>query len=54
MFVIDPKLLRVLYLRKITREKLAKVSDGEAFQLVTEATLQVKNEAGLGIVADLA
>jgi hypothetical protein len=54
MFVIDPKLLRTLYLRKITREKLAKVSDGEAFQIVCEATLQVKNEAGLGIVADLA
>jgi hypothetical protein len=54
MFVIDPKLLRTLYLRKISREKLAKVSDGEAYQIVCEATIQVKNEAGLGIVADLA
>jgi hypothetical protein len=54
IFVLDPKLWRVLYLRKIKREPLAKVSDGNAFQLVTEATLMSKNEAGSGIVADLA
>ena len=54
ILVIDPKLLRVLYLRKWKKEELAKASDGRAFLVVAEATLQVKNEAGLGILADLA
>ena len=54
ILVIDPKLWRVLWLRKWKKEELAKVSDGRAFLVVGEATLESKNEAGSGILADLA
>jgi hypothetical protein len=54
ILVIDPKLWRVLWLRKWKKEELAKASDGRAFLLVGEATLESKNEGGSGILADLA
>jgi hypothetical protein len=51
--VVDPDLWRVLYLRRIKKEELAKTGDARCFQLVTECTLESKNQAGSGIVADL-
>lgn len=51
--VIDPDLWRVLWLRKWKKEELAKTSDGRMFQIIGEATLECRNQAGNGIVADL-
>jgi hypothetical protein len=53
VLVVDPDLWRVLYLRRIRREEMAKVSDAKAYQLICEATLESKNEKGSGVVADL-
>jgi hypothetical protein len=51
--VIDPALWRVLWLRKWKKEELAKTGDARKFHLVGEVTLESRNEAGSGIVADL-
>jgi hypothetical protein len=51
--VIDPSLWGLLWLDKWKKEELAKVGDARAFQIVGEVTLQCKNEAGSGILADL-
>ena len=53
VLVVDPDLWRLLYLRRIKKEELAKVGDARAFHLVTEVTLESKNEKGSGLVADL-
>ena len=53
VLVVDPDLWRVLYLRRIKKEELAKTGDARAFQLVCECTLESKNQAGSGVVADL-
>ena len=52
--VIDPSLWRLLWLRKWKKEELAKTGDARKFHLVGEVTLESRNEAGSGIVADLA
>jgi hypothetical protein len=51
--IIDPALWRVLWLRKWKKEELAKTGDARKFHIVGEATLESRNEAGNGIVADL-
>ena len=51
--VIDPSLWRVLWLRKWKKEELAKTGDARKFHIVGEVTLESRNEAGSGIVADL-
>lgn len=51
--VIDPSLWRALWLRKWKKEELAKTGDARKFHLVGEVTLESRNEAGSGIVADL-
>jgi len=51
--VIDPALWRVLWLRKWKKEELAKTGDARKFHIVGEVTLESRNEAGNGIVADL-
>jgi len=51
--VVDPELWRTLWLRKIKSEELAKTGDARKFQLICEVTLEAKNQAGSGIVADL-
>jgi hypothetical protein len=51
--VIDPSLWRVLWLRKWKKEELAKTGDARKFHVVGEVTLESRNEAGSGIVADL-
>jgi len=54
VMVVDPAMWRVLWLRKWKSEELAKVGDARAFQIIGELTLEAKNEASSGVVADLA
>ena len=51
--VVDPELWRTLWLRKIRSEEFAKTGDARKFHLICEVTLESKNQAGSGIVADL-
>ena len=51
--IVDPALWRVLWLRKWKKEELAKTGDARKFHVVGEVTLESRNEAGNGIVADL-
>jgi hypothetical protein len=43
----------VLWLRKWKQESLAQTGDARKFHIVGDATLESRNEAGSGIVADL-
>lgn len=52
-FVIDPDMLAVAYLRPFRTEDLAKTGDSEKTQILAELTLEVKNQAAHGIIADL-
>lgn len=51
--VIDPEYAALAYLRPFQTNDLAKTGDSENTQLLAEVTLEVKNEAAHGIVADL-
>jgi hypothetical protein len=51
--VVDPSLWRMLWLRKWKKEELAKTGDARKFHIIGEVTLESRNEAGSGIVADL-
>jgi hypothetical protein len=51
--VLDPEYAALAYLRPFQTNDLAKVGDSENTQLLAEVTLEVKNEAAHGIVADL-
>lgn len=52
-FIIDPDMLAVAYLRPFQTIELAKTGDSEKTQLLAELTLEVKNEASCGIIADI-
>ena len=52
-FVIDPDMAAIAYLRPFQTNELAVTGDNESTQLLAEFTLEVKNEAAHGIVADL-
>jgi hypothetical protein len=52
-FVVDPDMAAVAYLRPFQTIELAKTGDSEMTQLLAELTLEVKNEAAHGIIADL-
>ncbi len=52
-FIIDPDMLAVSYLRPFQTIELAKTGDSEKTQLLAELTLEVKNEAASGVIADL-
>ena len=52
-FIIDPDMLAVSYLRPFQTIELAKTGDSEKTQLLAELTLETKNEAACGIIADL-
>lgn len=52
-FLLDPELAAVAYLRPFQTNELAKTGDAEVTQLLVEYTLEVKNEAGHGIISDL-
>lgn len=52
--LIDPEMLSWKWFRKIKEDKdVAKTGDAEKKVLIGEGTLCVKNEAGLGVVADV-
>jgi len=53
-FVLDPEYAAIAYLRPFATNELAKVGDAEKTQLLVEYTLEVKNEAAHGIIADIA
>lgn len=51
---IDPTMVEFLWLRKIQEDKgLAKTGDSDKGVIIGEGTLKVKNEKGLGVIADL-
>jgi len=52
-FLVDPDMAAVAYLRPFETIELAKTGDSEKTQLLAELTLEVKNEAAHGIIADL-
>jgi hypothetical protein len=51
--VLDPEYAALAYLRPFQTNDLAKTGDSENTQLLAEVTLEVKNEAAHGIIADL-
>jgi hypothetical protein len=51
---LDPDMVEFLWLRKIQEDKgLAKTGDSDKGVIIGEGTLKVKNEKGLGVIADL-
>ena len=52
-YVLDPDMAAVAYLRPFQTNELAVTGDSESTQLLAEYTLEVKNEAAHGIIADL-
>jgi hypothetical protein len=52
-FVLDPEYASVAYLRPFFTNDLANTGDSTKTQLLVEYTLEVKNEAAHGIIADL-
>jgi len=53
MLILDPEYAALAYLRPFMTNDLAKSGDSEKTQILTEVTLEVKNEAAHGICADL-
>lgn len=53
LFLLDFSLVSVATLRPVKSVELAKTGDNDRRMLVTEKTLVVKNEKGLGMVADI-
>jgi hypothetical protein len=52
-FLLDPGMVDVGYLRRMTTETLGRSGDAEKRLLLCEWTLVVKNEAAHGVIADL-
>ena len=52
-YIIDPDLVEMASLRPLQSEELAKTGDATKFMMLAEYGLQVNQEAGLGIIADL-
>jgi hypothetical protein len=52
-FLLDPEMAAVSYLRPFQTNELAKVGDADLTQLLVEYTLEVRNSAAHGIIADL-
>lgn len=52
-FIVDPDMAAVAYLRPFETIELARTGDAEKTQLLAELTLEVKNQAAHGILADL-
>ena len=52
-FLLDPEMAAVSYLRPFQTNELAKTGDADVTQLLVEYTLEVKNQAAHGIIADL-
>lgn len=52
-FVLDPEYWKVAYLRPFQEQRLAVTGDSEKGFIVAEATLEARNEASSGVLADL-
>jgi hypothetical protein len=52
-YVLDPDMAAIAYLRPFQTNELAVTGDNESTQLLCEFTLEVKNEAAHGIIADI-
>jgi len=52
-FLLDPEMAAVAYLRPFQTLELARTGDAETTQLLVEYTLEVRNQAAHGIIADL-
>lgn len=52
-FVLDPEMCELAWLRPITQVELAKTGDAEKRMLLGEWGLKVKQQKGLGVIADL-
>jgi hypothetical protein len=52
-FVLTPDLFATAFLRDFQLTDVAKTSDGEKKAMIVEYTLESRNEAGSGIIADL-
>jgi len=52
-FVVTPDLFATAFLRDFSLEDLAKTGDAQKQFMVVEYTLESRNEAGSGIIADL-
>jgi len=52
-WILQNDMWALAYLRPFTTNKLAKTGDSERSQLLVEFTLESRNEAASGIVADL-
>ena len=52
-YLLDPDMAAVAYLRPFQTNELAVTGDNESTQLLAEFTLEVRNEAAHGIIADL-
>lgn len=50
---IDPSMLKVSYLRKFKSYPLGRVGDGETREILSEYTLEVRNEKAHFVIADL-
>ena len=50
---LDFSMVQMRFLRQLAVKKLGKSGDAEKRLMVMETTLQVKQEAGIGIAADL-
>lgn len=54
VFLIDPSMLSFDWFRKVKEDKdIAKTGDAQKCVLIGEGTLRVKNEAGIGVIADV-
>jgi hypothetical protein len=53
VWVLQTDMFAVGYLRKFVKTELAKTGDSDRFQMLSEYTLEVRNEKSSGIVADL-
>lgn len=53
VYAIDPDMLQWLSLRAIQEDQVAKTGDAEKGVLIAEGCLKVRNEAGLGVIADV-
>jgi hypothetical protein len=51
--ILDPEYAALAYLRPFQTNDLAKTGDSQNTQLLAEVTLEIKNEAAHGIIADL-
>jgi hypothetical protein len=52
-YVLDPDMAAIAYLRPFQTNELAVTGDNESTQLLCEYTLEVKNQAAHGIIADI-